>query len=564
MNKFFIIIFFFFFYFHKSLLAIDSGNYLAGESAFNNKDNKTAIYYFKNAIDLNKLDTEFGQNITKKLCVLYLLEGEIDKCILIGKKIEKNLTSDSIENTNILMALIVGDIKRKKFNSALNRLKKINKSSFERFSVPIIEAWIIAGEERNLNKAKQKLDELKKDYAVNTYSLRNLNLALIYDFFNKNDKALIYYQKSINDFTKPSYRLVEILSNAYERNGDFEKAKDIYTKFLSNHQDNLLVEKSLKRIEKKAVPNKLIANTNDAIAELFSTISSTFSSDFTNNFAIVYSHFSLYLKKDFEVAQLYLAELLEEKKRYVEANNLYEKIKPSSNFYWHSKLKKARNLELLGDSEKSIPILKEMSNEKQERHDSLKLLGDIYRNYNKYKEAIKFYNEAVSRIQKISSEHWELLYSRGMAYERNNQWIKAEKDFLKILELVPNQPDVLNYLAYSWIEQDSNLEQAKKFILKAASIKPRDPYIVDSLGWAYYNLKEYDKAIKELEKAIDLKPTDPIINDHLGDAYLKVDRKLEALYQWKKAIQFKPENDLEKKIEKKIKKYDNDNQLDLL
>ena len=127
MNKFFIIIFFFFFYFHKSLLAVDSGNYLAGESAFNNKDNKTAIYYFKNAIDLNKLDTEFGQNIAKKLCVLYLLEGEIDKCILIGKKIEKNLTSDSIQNANILMALIVGDIKGKNFNSALNRLKKIKK-----------------------------------------------------------------------------------------------------------------------------------------------------------------------------------------------------------------------------------------------------------------------------------------------------------------------------------------------------------------------------------------------------------------------------------------------------
>ena len=564
MNKFFIIIFFFFFYFHKSLLAVDSGNYLAGESAFNNKDNKTAIYYFKNAIDLNKLDTEFGQNIAKKLCVLYLLEGEIDKCILIGKKIEKNLTSDSIQNANILMALIVGDIKGKNFNSALNRLKKIKKNSYERFSVPIIESWIIAGQERNLNKAKEKLDELKKDYEVNINSLRNLNLALIYDLFNKNEKALIYYQKSINDFSKPSYRLVEILSNAYERNGDFEKAKDIYTKFLSNHNDNLLVEKSLKRIEKKAVPKKLIANTNDAIAELLSTISSSFSSDFTNNFAIIYSHFSLYLKKDFEVAQLYLAELLEENKRYAEANNLYEKIKPSSNFYWHSKLKKARNLELLGDSEISIPILKEMSKEKQERHDSLKLLGDIHRNYNKYKEAIKFYNEAISRIKKISAEHWELLYSRGMAYERNNQWIKAEKDFLKILELVPNQPDVLNYLGYSWIEQDSNLDQAKKFILKAVSMKPSDPYIVDSLGWAYYNLKEYDKAIKELERAIDLKPTDPIINDHLGDAYLKVDRKLEALYQWKKAIQFKPENDLEKKIEKKIKKYDNHNQLDLL
>ena len=129
---------------------------------------------------------------------------------------------------------------------------------------------------------------------------------------------------------------------------------------------------------------------------------------------------------------------------------------------------------------------------------------------------------------------------------------------------MPDQPDVLNYLGYSWIEQNTNLGQAKKFILKAVKMKPSDPYIVDSLGWAYYNLKEYDKAIEELERAVNLKPTDPIINDHLGDAYLKVNRKLEALYQWKKAIQFKPENDLEKKIEKKIKKYDDNNQLDLL
>jgi tetratricopeptide (TPR) repeat protein len=226
---------------------------------------------------------------------------------------------------------------------------------------------------------------------------------------------------------------VEILANAFERNGDFEKAKDIYIKFSSKSNDNFLIEKSLKRIEKKKVPNKLIVNTNDAIAELFNTIASTFNSDFTNNFSIIYSHFSLYLKNNFEVSQLYLAELLEQNGQYIEANNLYEKIKPSSNFYWHSKLKKARNLELLGDSDKSIPILKEMSNEKQERYDSLKLLGDIYRNHDKYNEAIKFYNEAVSRIETVSSEHWELLYSRGMAYERNNQWNKAEKDFLKIL-----------------------------------------------------------------------------------------------------------------------------------
>ena len=560
MKKLFIIIFFFF-YFHRSLFAIDYGNFLAGESALNNKDNKTAIYFFQNAIDFNKLDTKFEQDVARKLCNSYLIVGDINKCIKLGKKIQKNLKSDSIQNSNILMALVLSDIKEKKFNSALKKLNKIKKSSYERFSVPIIEAWLIAEEKKNFTKAKKKLNELEKDFAVN--GLRNLNLALIHDFFNKNDEALIYYQKAINAFNQPSYRLVEISANAFERNGDFEKAKDIYTKFLSSSNDKLLIEKPLKRIEKKEVPNKLIFNIEDAVAELFSTIASTFNSDFTNNFSIIYSHFSLYLKKDFEVAQLYLAELLEDNLKFIEANYLYEKIKPSSSFYWHSRLKKARNLELLGENESSISILKKMSNERKERYDSLKLIGDIYRNYDKYNESIKYYNEAVSRIEKINSEHWELLYSRGIAYERNNQWNKAENDFLKVLELIPNQPDVLNYLGYSWIEQNSNLDQAKKFILKAISVRPSDPYIVDSLGWAYYNLKEYDKAVKELERAVGLKPTDPIINDHLGDAYLKMDRKLEALYQWKKAIKFKPKADLEDKIEKKIRKYDDNNQIDL-
>ncbi len=562
MKKFLIIIFIFFLYFNKLVLAIDFGSYLAGESALTNKDNQSAIYHFKNAINSKELDTEHGYDIAKKLCNLYLLEGDIENCILLGKKIEKKLSSNSIDNANILMALIVADIKEKKINSALTRLKKIEKSSYERFSVPIIEAWLIALEKKNFRKAKQKLNELEKDSSIN--GLRNFNLALIHEFFNKNDEALIYYQKSINAFTQPSYRLVEISANAFERNGDFDKAKEIYIKFLSSSNDNLLVENSLKRIENKEKPNKLIANLNDAIAELFNTIASSFRSDFTNDFSIIYSYFSLYLKKDLEVAQLYLAELLENNNKFEEANTLYEKIKPSSSFYWHSKLKKARNLELLGNNKESISILEEMSNEKKDRYDSLKLLGDIYRNYDKYGEAIKFYNEAVIRIKKISSEHWDLLYSRGMAYERNNQWELAEKDFLKILELRPDQPDVLNYLGYSWIEQDINLDQAKKLILKAVNLKPRDPYIVDSLGWAYYNLKEYKKAVEELERAVSLKPTDPIINDHLGDVYLKVNRELEALYQWKKAIQFNPEKDLRIKIEKKIKKFNANNELNLL
>ena len=134
MKKFLIIIFIFLFYFNKPVLAIDFGSYLAGESALINKDNQSAIYHFKNAINSKELKTEYGIDIAKKLCNLYLLEGEIDDCVLLGKKIENQINSEDFDSANILMALVVSDIKEKKINSALTRLKKIQKSSYERFS----------------------------------------------------------------------------------------------------------------------------------------------------------------------------------------------------------------------------------------------------------------------------------------------------------------------------------------------------------------------------------------------------------------------------------------------
>jgi Flp pilus assembly protein TadD len=152
----------------------------------------------------------------------------------------------------------------------------------------------------------------------------------------------------------------------------------------------------------------------------------------------------------------------------------------------------------------------------------------------------------------VNSEHWILFYSRGVAYERTKRWSLAEVDFLRALELEPDQPLVLNYLGYSWIEKGHNIHQAREMVEKAVELRPNDGYVVDSLGWALYKLGKYKEATHHLERAVELRPQDPTINDHLGDAFWKVGRQIEARFQWRHALAFEPNKKLEGELRAKL------------
>jgi tetratricopeptide (TPR) repeat protein len=184
-------------------------------------------------------------------------------------------------------------------------------------------------------------------------------------------------------------------------------------------------------------------------------------------------------------------------------------------------------------------------------------LGNVLRSRKKFPEAAEAYTKAIERIGTPDRSNWTLFYYRGSAYERAKEWAKAEADLKKALELVPDtQPSgkaqVLNYLAYSWVDNQQNIDEAFKMLKRAVELSPRDGMIIDSLGWAYYRLGHYDDAVRELEKAIELKPGDPVINDHLGDAYWKVGRHLEARFQWQHAKDSSPEPEDLPKIVRKL------------
>ena len=170
-----------------------------------------------------------------------------------------------------------------------------------------------------------------------------------------------------------------------------------------------------------------------------------------------------------------------------------------------------------------------------------------------FAEAADVFTRTLRAIgDKPQTEDWQVFYNRGIAYERTDRWPEAEADFKKALELRPDQPLVLNYLGYSWIDKGMNLKEGMALIEKAVSLAPTDGYIVDSLGWAHYKLGEYGAAVEELERAVSLMPADPTSNDHLGDAYWQVGRRVEARFQWNHAKASKPEPDDLAKIEAKI------------
>ena len=179
-------------------------------------------------------------------------------------------------------------------------------------------------------------------------------------------------------------------------------------------------------------------------------------------------------------------------------------------------------------------------------------LGDTLRGMERYIDAIAPYDTAISLIEPAAEQHWVIFFARGIVHERTDQWEKAEADFRRALELRPEQPQVLNYLGYSFLEKRENLDEAIDMIERAVALRPDSGYIVDSLGWGFYLLGRYDEALVQLERAAALMPVDPIVNDHLGDAYWVVGRKTEAAFQWNRALSFDPEEELATRIRRKL------------
>jgi len=309
----------------------------------------------------------------------------------------------------------------------------------------------------------------------------------------------------------------------------------------------------LARVAQGGTPPQLIQNAQEGVAEALFGIASSLNRQGGYETSLVLGQLALHIRPDFPVMQYMLGGILEQLDRNADAIAMYKRLPDDSPFGATAKIRIANNLDIIEREDEAIVILKAAAAARPNDPRPKTNLGDVLRRMEKWEESAAAYDLAVERMGELQPQDWQILYTRGIVLERAKKWDRAEKDFLKALELFPDQPLVLNYLGYSWVEKGLHLDRALEMIKTAVKKRPHDGYITDSLGWVYYKLGRYQEAVPELERAVELRPEDPIINDHLGDAYWRVGRKLEATFQWNHSLVLGAEPELQEVLHQKLK-----------
>lgn len=525
-----------------------SGSFLASRIAISDQDDEAAMQFLERAVALDPEDAKLKQD----LFVALVANGQIDEAVKVIRGIEHNAA-----NRNLVgFVFAAQELRKRSWNAVSGALKEVAGVDLDKTLREITLAWGLAGQ-RKYEDAFTKLDSLAGPEWVKV--LKNYHHGLIAQMDGRDDVAEQKFQAVVDNraviavLTETYIRAIEALVRNRSKVGEIEKAKSSLAYGLQLLPDHAPFKQMEEVLESEQVLKPILTTPSEGVAEIFYNVASAIQRDGnTNTVAKTYLQLSSYLAPEADVVTIGLAELYLRQGSYEKSNLYYERIPDTSPFYRISQLEKASNLARLERKDEAIETLNTLVDENPVDLSGYMALGSIYSRDKQYREAADIFDKAVNQIGEPQTYHWNLFFRRGIAYERLKEWEKAEPNFKQSLSLSANQPEVLNYLGYSWIDQGVHLDEGMDMIRKAVDLRPRSGFIVDSLGWAYYRLGRYEEAVEELERAVTLMPQDPTINDHLGDAYWKVGRKLEATFQWKIALAAKTPPEYPEKIERKL------------
>jgi tetratricopeptide (TPR) repeat protein len=518
-----------------------SGSFLAARHAASEHDAAAAAAYYRAAL---RGDGRNGELVSRAFLSV-LANGDVDEAVRLADRV---LAADKTDRVAHLV-LGIRAIKQKQYPAARAQLAQSVRGSVTDLAAALLSAWT----EANPTESKAAIDAIDKLNGPEWYSLfKNLHAGLILDLAGQKKDAVKRFERAYS-LDSTALRIVQAYGSQLSRQGSKDEALKVYKAFDEVLPRHPLITDAISTINAGQKVPALVDSPQAGAAEVLYGLGATLGRRGGEDLGLIYLQLALYLAPGHPMALLSLADIYEGIKKPDLAIKVYERVAANSPMYRNAQIQRAIDLDSLDRTEEAKSILEKLIKADPTELEAITALGNIERSRKSYAECADAYSKGIASLEKTEKSNWVIYYFRGICNERSKQWPKAEADFKKALELSPDQPLVLNYLGYSWIDQGVNLDDGMRMIERAVEQRADDGYIVDSLGWAYYRLGNYDEAVKNLEHAVELKPEDSTINDHLGDAYWRAGRVLEARFQWSHARDLDPEPDDLTKIEDKLK-----------
>ncbi len=527
-----------------------AGAVLAGQSAEADLDLDTAIDLYAKALGYEPDNIDIKQ----RLMLLLFKSGRFEE----GVELAEELKTETDVASVAALALGIDAMGKREFGRAQTLFDTSSAVDLERLLNGLLGAWATYGE-GDADKAISQVESLSGPDWYNIFKM--FHIASIHELNGDKDAARRLYTSLILDQqaarTAPDtyIRATMALAGMEARGGNKRAALDALASGSAFANGYMPLETLHDMIEADMPPAADIASPEQGAAAVLFTIGSALNREGAQDYVALYLNFARALDPDNASTLIILGDLAANLEDIEGANEIYRAIPDNSVMHRVAQLQLGLNLADLGQVDEAKAYLNGLINENPDDLRSYLALGSVLSEAKEYDEMAENYDKAVKAIGVLPSRsHWNIYFQRGIAYERIKEWEKAEPNFKRALELFPNQPQVMNYLGYSWVDMNINLDEGMALIRDAVRLRPNDGYIVDSLGWAYYRLGEYDNAVEELERAAELLPGDPTINDHLGDAYWRAGRKTEAMFQWERSLTMEPEPEEIPKIEAKLEK----------
>jgi tetratricopeptide (TPR) repeat protein len=518
-----------------------AGSYLAARHAGQQRDAGAAAAFYGAAL---KRDPKNGDLLDRTFLSL-LVDGDIEDSVKYAERIAQADKGDRVAQ----LVLGVHALKHKQYAAARRDLAQSIRGPITDLTATLLSAWSMYG----TGDSKGAIAAIDRLAGPDWYAIfKELHAGMISDIAgNKREAGKRLEHAYKLDGT--ALRVVEAYGSWLSRNASSKEALDVFETFDKALPRHPLVVEAMSQLKAGQKLPLLVSNAQAGAAEALYGLGASLGRRGGEDLGLVYLQLSLYLVPNHPLALLSLADLYESLKKPELAIKAYERIPANSPLHRNAAIQMASNLDALDRSDEAAKHLDALVKEHPDDLEAIMALGNVLRGHKKFAECADVYTRGVDTLKQPEKTNWVIFYFRGICYERSHQWPKAEADLKKALDLFPEQPHVLNYLGYSWVDQGVHLDEGMDMIKRAVQQRPDDGYIVDSLGWAYFRTGNYPEAVKQLERAIELKPEDPTINDHLGDAYWRIGRTLEAKFQWAHARDLKPDPEDLPKIEAKLK-----------